>query len=349
MVMASEALKKYPFLIGADTYLVGLSLSNLDEFPRILELAENKIRFLLRLSKLPPNINDKKESVAVFTASLAMVSFTNNRRLIRSYGYALSRELEENLAMDSPKSYLTVASSLGMKAGYDGQRFDMALVDYLKLKGIDNDPALMLPQLPLKKGTIYLSPNVFRLMISRVFRWVVVEKMESQMAELRHAILSDRVKAAINSIMADFSKKKGLEVDVSSLSPVESLFPPCIKFWVAEMNKGVNIPHQARFLVATFLIALDMDVDEVLNYFKHTPDYDERIARYQIEDLAGERGSGKKYSVPRCDTLRTLGVCVCREGLCTHMSHPLLYYRISIEKKLKGDKNAGTDCAKSFS
>ena len=246
MVMASEALKKYPFLIGADTYLVGLSLSNLDEFPRILELAENKIRFLLRLSKLPPNINDKKESVAVFTASLAMVSFTNNRRLIRSYGYALS------------------------------------------------------------------------------------------------------VKAAINSIMADFSKKKGLEVDVSSLSPVESLFPPCIKFWAAEMNKGVNIPHQARFLVATFLIALDMDVDEVLNYFKHTPDYDERIARYQIEDLAGERGSGKKYSVPRCDTLRTLGVCVCREGLCTHMSHPLLYYRISIEKKLKGDKNAGTDCAKSF-
>jgi DNA primase large subunit len=349
MAASSEALKKYPFLVGADSYVAGLSLSNIGQYPRLLALVERKVRYLLKLSEVPVQLEDKRDAVALFGASLALVSASGNRRMIRTFALALSRELEENLARDMPKNYVQVAASLGIRAEYKNSFFEMRLPDYLKLKGIDNDPELLLPQLPLKRGVVRLSPNVFRLLISRVFRRAITEKMEGDMPTLRRASLDESLREVINSVALDFTKKRGEELDVSSVSPVESLFPPCVKFWVSEMKKGINIPHQARFLVATFLLSLEMSVDEVLEYFKQTPDYDERIARYQVEDLAGEKGSGKKYSVPRCDTLRTSGVCVCKEGLCSHMSHPLLYYRISVEKKLKGDKFAGTECSKLLS
>ncbi len=349
MPAGSEALKKYPFLRGAEELVEGLSLTNLSDFPRVLELAEKKIRYMLGLSRERDDPTDKRDAVAAFSASLAMASATGSRRLMRSYASALSRELEKELSTDAPGIYKEVAASLGVPAEFDGKEFKMSLLDYLLLKGIDNEPDLLLPQLKIERGVVYFQVNVFRKLVSTVFRRTLVEKMESQMRELSAATIDPKVKETISSISAEFSKRRGEEVDISSLSPIESLFPPCVKFWISEMNKGINIPHQARFLVATFLLSIDMSVDDVLKYFSHTPDYDERIARYQIEDLAGQRGSGKKYSVPRCETLRTSGVCTCRQGLCQHMTHPLLYYKISIQKRLNGDPNAGRDCAGSLS
>mgnify|MGYP001626333807 FL=1 len=349
MPASSEEIKKYPFLKGAQELISGLSLKNLSDFPGVLELAEKKILFMLGLSSEKEIPMDKRSAVAAFSASLAIITATGNRRLIRSYASALSRDLEKELSMEVPETYIKVAQSIGISSEFDGREFRMPLPSYLSLKGIDNDPELLLPQLKLERGIVYFQVNIFRKLIAAVFRKILVEKMESEMKELSTATLDPKVREFIAYISAEFSKRRGEEIDISSLSPIESLYPPCVKFWISEMNRGINIPHQARFLVATFLLSLDMSVDEVLKYFSRTPDFDERIARYQVEDLAGQRGSGKKYSVPRCETLRTTGVCTCKQGLCQRMTHPLLYYKISVKKKLNGDPSAGRECSSSFS
>ncbi|MFX0198433.1 MAG: DNA primase regulatory subunit PriL, partial [Candidatus Hodarchaeota archaeon] len=49
------------------------------------------------------------------------------------------------------------------------------------------------------------------------------------------------------------------------------------------------------------------------------------------EHIAGRRGSRTKYIPPRCDTLRTHGICHTSEEICKGIRHPLAYYR----RKLK--------------
>jgi len=359
----AEALKKYPFLFTQGALPAG-SLTNLGELRPLLPKALARSRQLLGLSLrrgLDPSqrqYSDEREMAALHALAFALVTATGNRRMIRAASWGFSKEVELSLMSDAlhnprgfPEIYIRVGKAAGIEAAFNWitQRFEMSLLSYLVLRGIEGDPKLMLPQLSLAGGKVAVPPNVFAAMVSRVLRYSLTMKLELQANELRRAELDPDVKAGAETLASEFSRRKGEEVDIQTLSPVESLFPPCVKFWASEMRRGVNVPHQARFLVATFLLHLDYSVDEVLRFFSTTPDYDEGIARYQVEDLAGEKGSGKKYAVPRCDTLRTLGACTCREGLCVHMTHPLLYYRLSIERKLNGDKLAGSECAGSLS
>ena len=43
----------------------------------------------------------------------------------------------------------------------------------------------------------------------------------------------------------------------------------------------------------------------MLDLFKHLPNFDEKIAGYQIQKVIE-----KKYSVSNCDTLKSNGLCV---------------------------------------
>ena len=61
--------------------------------------------------------------------------------------------------------------------------------------------------------------------------------------------------------------------------------------------------------------------------FKTFSDYNERLTRYQIEHIAGERGSGTKYTCPPCSVLQTHGVCKNRDETCRRIYHPLAYYK----------------------
>jgi DNA primase large subunit len=68
-------------------------------------------------------------------------------------------------------------------------------------------------------------------------------------------------------------------------------------------------------------------VEDVVNFFRSVSDFDERMTRYQVEHIAGVRGSRTKYIPPRCDTLRTHGICHIPDEICKSVRHPLAYYR----------------------
>jgi DNA primase large subunit len=77
-----------------------------------------------------------------------------------------------------------------------------------------------------------------------------------------------------------------------------------------------------------------MTVDNVIDLFRSISDFDERMTRYQVEHIAGTRGSRTRYVPPRCDTLRTHGICISMDEICRKVRHPLTYYR----RKLKNIK-----------
>lgn len=112
--------------------------------------------------------------------------------------------------------------------------------------------------------------------------------------------------------------------DVNGLiNLAQKLFPPCIRDFIGTLMRGENLSHHQRFALATFLINFGVDVEIVLKLFSYSPDFNEKIARYQIEHLAGLRGSRKKYLVYSCNTMKTLGMCKAECGI----KNPLLYPR----------------------
>jgi len=112
---------------------------------------------------------------------------------------------------------------------------------------------------------------------------------------------------------------------------VQTAFPPCIKTLYQAISSGRHLSHIGRFTLTCFLVNIGMSPESVIELFKNFSDYSERMTRYQVEHIAGERGSRTHYTPPRCDTLQTHGVCTNPDEICRKIRHPLSYYR----RKLK--------------
>jgi len=75
---------------------------------------------------------------------------------------------------------------------------------------------------------------------------------------------------------------------------IEGEIPPCIEKLRNKLIDGENLSHQARIALAVFFLNIGKSVEDVLELFKHSPDYNEKIAKYQIEHLAGLEGKQEK-------------------------------------------------------
>jgi DNA primase large subunit len=117
----------------------------------------------------------------------------------------------------------------------------------------------------------------------------------------------------------------------------EGAFPPCVKKVVERLRSGENISHPERFLLATFLINIGVDIDSIVDLFRNVPDFNERITRYQVEHLAGLRGGKKKYLPYGCDKLKSLGICPITDK-CLGDNPLAVYY-----KNLKGALKEGSN------
>ena len=102
--------------------------------------------------------------------------------------------------------------------------------------------------------------------------------------------------------------------------------PPCIKNIIMKLQTGEEVTHIENFAVAAYLLNKHRSVEEVLELFKNRSDYNEKIARYQVEHIAGLRGSKTKYKPPSCEKLRILGICVDSGKHCPKwIKNPLQY------------------------
>jgi DNA primase large subunit len=83
----------------------------------------------------------------------------------------------------------------------------------------------------------------------------------------------------------------------------------------------------ARFTLTTFMINVGISTDDVLKLFSNVADFDEGKTRYQVEHIAGLIGSKTRYTPPKCDVLRSFGICIENGANCGRIRHPLKYYQ----------------------
>ncbi len=197
-------------------------------------------------------------------------------------------------------------------------------------------------------------------LINRRFRGGYVEVTKREVFRIMEEFLRSRLFESPNvsgdlekldEILADsikrVEKRAGregkFEADLGEVD-IECL-PPCMKEILAELRKGMNVPHTARFAITSFLVNIGMSVDEIIDVFKTAPDFDEEKTRYQVEHIAGERGRGVEYTSPSCDTMRTYHNCVAD----CDVNHPLNYYRrCKKSKKFGRSTNESTRVKENF-
>jgi DNA primase large subunit len=135
----------------------------------------------------------------------------------------------------------------------------------------------------------------------------------------------------MHACMLAIAKRGEIRLEEIPKSVIIAAFPPCIKGVYDTIASGRPTSHIGRFALTSFLINIGMTVEKVINFFRTVSDFDERMTRYRVEHIAGVRGSRTKYIPPRCDTLRTHGICHTTDEICRKIRHPLAYYR----RKLK--------------
>jgi DNA primase large subunit len=69
-----------------------------------------------------------------------------------------------------------------------------------------------------------------------------------------------------------------------------------------------------------------VSIDEIVNLFSNVADFREKLARYQVEHLAGQRGSRQVYLTYNCSTLQTHHVCFEPDRICETIRNPLTYH-----------------------
>ncbi|RLE86839.1 MAG: hypothetical protein DRJ67_06270 [Thermoprotei archaeon] len=340
VLLTTSDLRKYPFLPAALDRIreLGLSLADLAAGPLrgVVERAISYIRLAARGEELPPPAEDCDEEVLAFMLSLIILKLVGDRVLTRRFAVAYARRARSFMREEDGEKLLYVLGALGVRAvrlGEPRHGYSIAVdvFSYVECAPERAGPWKLVHRLVdgglvlvSRYEAVRLGEEALRRHIERRVEGLDVD--ESQLPDELYRLveeLSSEWGAYLRRVREAWSGAGG--------EAREDAFPPCIRAIIDDLRAGKNIPHSARFALASFLLNVGMSVEEVLDVFRSAPDFREDIARYQVEHIAGMRGSGKKYLPYKCDNMRSLGLCrwECEVG-GRRIRHPLQYYYASL-------------------
>jgi len=322
-------MARYPFISEAKEWVKGEGVG-IDEilFDSIYERARARGRERVMqavehgMVKDVPLITEIDCVMEIFSYPVArmIVVATGSEYLIRRYALAEAKRAYENMKNEDVGFIEQMAEEFGI--AISGNRIHF--VHYLKYAPTW-DLKWKLVNREMRKGNVILEKHE----IARLIQEAIRKKIQN---ELLYMFAPPEVKKVFGKEIEEIKKKVSFREEKNRMEEVDaSLFPPCIKNLISATKSGMNVPHVGRFTMVTFLNAVGMEVDEILKIFSASPDFNEEKTRYQIEHITGKI-SGTDYAPPKCDTIRTWGLCF-PDDLCRRVRHPLSYYRLKRRKR----------------
>ncbi|MEM1515810.1 MAG: DNA primase large subunit PriL [Candidatus Bathyarchaeia archaeon] len=334
-------LAKYPFLPEAAEEIKRLNfgIENLLEpnYAPILDRAERRIIEALMIN--PPEVSydpykyDKYIELLSFPVAIIFASATSSDYIKRRFALAEARRAYNLLKVEDDEKILEIARRFGWKIKLSNiriglEKFDFSLnfIDYLKNISSFHEKDWKLVNRLVVKGEVYLSKQE----IARLLQEEIRRHIESKMDPKVRSLLPDEIIERINSLRKSYAEKiseSSFTIEDLSSSDVKiEFFPPCIRDLYGAALSGRHISHVGRFTLTAFLLNIGMDPEVIVGLFRRSADFNERMTKYQIEHIAGQRGSMTKYTPPKCDTLQTYGLCPGMNDICKKIKHPLIYY-----------------------
>jgi DNA primase large subunit len=331
-------LAKYPFLKESSEYVRKLNLKVEDlinpELEKVLERAEERVEEAILYTMVERKTSNEEIEILSFPVAIMLTIATGSSFIKKRYALAEAKQTYEDLKEENKKRILEIAANLGWKLGMNQLtaspfEFTASFRDYLRNATHLRDKKWKLINRVLSEGCVLLSRNETARLLSEEVRRHVENRLEAKDLPdfpTKIAEMAERIKKTT-------AEKIGqTEMEEIPKVMVQEAFPPCISALYLAFSSGRHLSHIGRFALTSFLINIGIPPDNVIELFKNISDFNEKMTRYQVEHIAGETGSRTRYIPPKCDTLKTHGVCVNPDSLCQRVRHPLSYYRISVKR-----------------
>ena len=338
MISEREAAK-YPFLKEAVALVevLNLTLDDLSDpsHERVLDRAERRVSQAILNRKADADLGDPITELLSFPIANMFVNVMAEDFLDRRYALSEAVRANELLGDESEDRIAKMARTEFdwnlrlVRERLDGKlyRFELRFGDYLRNAASFREPKWKLVNRLMRGGYVLLTkPEAARLLQEEVQRRVhgfvskhtrlnLPEPLRNKVDELGKLLDENRSRLTGGDMPAD------VRMDA---------IPPCIQHAFEGLVAGKRLSHMERFALTSFLIHAGMEIDDIVKLFVSVTDFDESFTRYQIEHIAGLRGSRTRYLPPTCATLRTHGVCYNPDGRCKRVKHPLSYYRFKV-------------------
>lgn len=327
-------LAKYPFLDRAREYAgegFDLTLEDLkdDVYRRVWDRALERVKEAIKEREVhqdAEDLYDYRTEILSFPLAVALVSCIGDNRLREIFSLAEAKRARGHLNNESSAYLVNFANELGVSAKEENGNFGIQVLSYLRFvtafKGASN---WKLANRVLSKGYVIVNANEFRRLIQEAIREKICNKTLKEVSPNDFPSVSLKFIQEIKELWATVVRDQ-IKTPSRNLRGI----PPCIGGLKAKIERGENLSHFERFALATYLLNTDRSVEEVLEVFSSSPDFNLRVARYQIEHLAGLRGVKKKYTTPNCDAMRKSNLCNPDVG-CEGINNPLSYRRAGKE------------------
>lgn len=326
-------LAKYPFLKETAECVRKLDIKIEDltspELSNILERAKERVEEAILYAMVSRKLHNPEIEILSFPVAIMLTLATENSFIRKRYALAESKQAYNDIKLEPKEKVLAIAKNFEWKIQENDNynipyEFKLHFTDFIKNTSHLRSGKWKLVNRILHKGNVYLTRNEVARLLSEEVRKYIEKRLEvkempkfpSKIIEIANKIKKLSIEKIGKAEMEGFPEKI-----------VQTAFPPCIKSLYEATSSGRHISHIGRFTLASFLINIGMPPEKVIELFKSFSDYNERMTRYQIEHIAGERGSRTRYISPKCGTLQTHSVCINPDELCRRIQHPLAYYR----------------------
>jgi DNA primase large subunit len=331
-----DDLAKYPFLKKTAEYIkpLDLQLDNLASMgiDQVLKRAEERVNEAIKNRTVGKALKNLDDEITSFPIATLIVIATENSLIKKRYALAEAKQASSNLiSLNEPKEkILKIAQDFDWKIKVTSKEncespleFTINFTDYLRNTSHLHDRKWKLTNSILAKGNVYLNKKDVARLLEEEIRRRIEKRLEAKLPKYPPEI----------SLIAEKIKKLAVEtigqteIEEFPKVVVQAAFPPCINALYADAGSSHHLSHIGRFTLTSFLVNIGMTPETLNELFKSFSDYNERLTRYQIEHIAGERGSGTRYTSPQCSVLQTHGVCKNSDALCRSIYHPLAYYK----------------------
>jgi DNA primase large subunit len=317
-------ISDYPFAQEASEQVrqTGYTLESLlakTSFKSVRSRAAERVQGAIsgQISDKRPNTEaENLAELLSYPLARVIVSCLNDELLLRRYALA-----EAKLAyrrMQNERELNPLANDLGLYPQGKGP-WRLHFTEYIRAAHRMHAPKWKLVNRDLQDGYLTVTDEELKRLLEEAVRDKVSKGLPLPVNDQICAQLAEYIAPLKSELQAMRERQK---VDLGKVE--EGAFPPCIKKMLAQVAAGTNLAHSARFALVSFLLQINMSVEEVMALFNTSPDFDADKTRYQVEHIAG--ASGTKYKPPSCATMTTYGNCPGQDDLCRKIRHPLSYY-----------------------
>lgn len=334
--LGTHDLAKYPFLTEAGNYLRdrGITLEQLGHpdwepllekaYGRIIVATSGQIYDSQRFEKKDYDSDEIDMEILSFIVAIILLKSTNINTLARRFSLSESRRaekhLENDLKQNNNEDVIKVNFSLkiiqdlfSIKVIVKNDEFLMGVPAYIQRAVHFHEKEWKLVNRRVSNGFVHLNAHE----TVRLIRTELGEYINSRIKSIDLPPLPESFSQRVNDLVS-------LAKQFSETTYVSSEYPPCVKHGIEVLEKGENLPHSGRFLLATYLLSKGQTVDQIAPLFKNAPDYNERTTKYQLEHISGSSGSGTKYQCPSCEKLRSENLCFATSD-CDGIINPIQF------------------------